>query len=176
MKWNDSISNLYNQKQSLEAIKSRYEIAEKAIHITLQNLKSEGKFQGLIHNLRDEGWKDWQIISNILNFILDYKIRLFESETLGKTTNHNLQKVFHNMFWKYIKIDEKDNYISFPIDAFESKEFNMQFKVGLIAVLHRYNLECKFQTPPFNAVREFLNVKFNYDKDEYNDINPLKDI
>ena len=52
----------------------------------------------------------------------------------------------------------------------------MQFKVGLIAVLHRYNLECKFQTPPFNAVREFLNVKFNYDKDEYNDINPLKDI
>ena len=42
--------------------------------------------------------------------------------------------------------------------------------------LHRYNLECKFQTPPFNAVREFLNVKFNYDKDEYNDINPLKDI
>lgn len=176
MKWNDSISNLYNQKQSLEAIKSRYENAEKAMHITLRNLKLEGKFKGLIHNLRDEGWKDWQIISNILNFILDYKIRLFESETLGKTTSNDLQKVFHTMFWKYMKIDEKDNYISFPIDAFESEEFNMQFKVGLIAVLHRYNLECKFQTPPFNAVREFLNVKFNYDKDEYNDINPLKDV
>lgn len=76
-------------------------------------------------------------------------------------------------FFKQMHKSAVEHMLNAELDAHLETEKHEKTKDGKY---HRYNLECKFQTPPFNAVREFLNVKFNYDKDEYNDINPLKDI
>tara|TARA_R110001632_G_scaffold232806_1_gene374686 strand:- start:45788 stop:49048 length:3261 start_codon:yes stop_codon:yes gene_type:complete len=174
MKWNDSLSHKYSYEDSILAIKTRFENTYDGTYLTIQKLKNDEKFISLIEKHRSNGWKDWQIVSNILNFMTDYKVRVFEIDKLRALNEENFQKKYQELFHQFIKLNEKDCYIYFPAEAFESKEFEFQFNIGIVAILNRFQLECKLQTPPFNAIREFLNIKFNLNKDDYHENNSLK--
>jgi len=50
-----------------------------------------------------------------------------------------------------------------------------QFNIGLPSVLNTYGFETKLMTPNFEAIKEFLNVRFNMRVDNYNENNPFKD-
>ncbi|PQJ79558.1 hypothetical protein [Polaribacter porphyrae] len=176
MKWNHSLSHKYNYEDSIFAIKTRFENTYKGTYLTILKLKKDKKFILLINKLRKDGWKDWQIISNIFNFIVDYKVRVFEAENLKGLDEKSFREKYHELFYKYVKLDEKDCYIYFPVEAFESKEFEFQFNISIVAILNRFQLECKLQTPAFKAIREFLNIKFNLNKDDYHVNNPLKNL
>lgn len=174
MKWKDSLSDKYDKEFSIQAIKNRFNNTYKCIYLTLNKLKTESDFADLIINHRNEGWKDWQIIITIHNFILNYKIRLFEKKEF--ISNEDFSQHMHTMMKKYSKLDEKDCYVKFPIEAFKSEEFENQFDVGLTVVLITFGLETKLVTPNFKAIKEFLDIRFNVKNDEYDENNPLRDI
>ncbi|MBP7172971.1 MAG: hypothetical protein KBA33_02745 [Cloacibacterium sp.] len=73
-------------------------------------------------------------------------------------------------------MDEKDCYIKYPLEAFESKEFKDQFNIGSMAILSTYGLESKLLTPNFKAIKEFMDVRFNLLKDDCFENNLLIDI
>ena len=142
--------------------------------MTLEHLKKNPDFSIFINDLRRQGWKDWQIILSIYNFIINYKINKFENT---KFINDSEAPVFYNkMFNKYKNLDEKNCYIHFPLEAFQSKEFLLQFNVTFSSIIQTYGLDNKSITPNFKAIKEFLDVRFNFTNDDYNDNNPLKDI
>lgn len=179
MKWNDKISEKYNYKNSIKAIKTTFNNVRNGTYKTIENLIKEKEFHHLINNLREEGWKDWQIMGNMFNFMIGYKLQVFEHKNLAalkglNEINYNIEH--RDLYYKYGDMDEKDCYINFPVEAFESEEFKVQFKIGIIYILNRFDLECNLDTPPFSLIREFLNVKFNLSKDDFNENNPLVNI
>ncbi len=174
MKWNDSLSEKYNKEFSLDAIKNRFNNVKPNIYLTLEYLKLDKGFNLFINDLRCQGWKDWQIISNITNFILNYKIRKFEN--LDLQTDKAMSEHYNKMYKKYRDIDEKDCYVQFPLKAFKSHEFLVQFEIMYTWFITTYGLENKSITPNFKSIKEFLDVRFNFENDDYNDNNPLKDI
>lgn len=78
MQWNSSLSSKYNRDFSLNAIKNRFDNLYKNTYLTMARLKNEQGFVDWIKGLRALGWKDWQIMVNIQNFMINYKIRRFE--------------------------------------------------------------------------------------------------
>ncbi|KFF14894.1 hypothetical protein [Flavobacterium hydatis] len=174
MQWNDSISSKYNQEFAIEAIKNRFENTYISTYKTLEDLKENKNFHHLINDLRREGWKDWQIITNIHNFIINYKINKFEKSKF--IDEEEVLKNFQEMYIKYCEIDEKDRYVKFPLEAFKTVEFLNQFEISFGSIIQTYGLEFKSITPNFKAIKEFLDVKFNFINDDYNENNPLKDI
>jgi hypothetical protein len=172
MKWNASLSVKYNKEKSIEFIKNRFRNIEKCIYLTLKNLKDEIAFQSIVNKERARGYKDWQIILNIFNFIIDYKIKYFEDFPGEKVMVHWYPK----MVAKYQNMDEKDCFIKFPPEVFLSKEFIMQCTLLYSSILTTYDLENKLRTPNFQSIKEFLDVKFNMIVDDYDEKNPLKDI
>ncbi|PKQ46079.1 hypothetical protein [Confluentibacter flavum] len=174
MRWDDSLSEKYDVGFSVEAIENRFNNTKKSIYITIEKLKKDNEFIKLIHSLREEGWKDWQIITNIFNFMISYKVRRFEN--INYTNEKEAIELINKMFVKYKNLDEKDCYIEFPVQAFKSKEFMEQFEVGIGSIIKTYGLENKSITPNFDAIKEFLDVRFNLAVDDYNENNPLKNI
>ena len=75
MKWQDALSEKYDENFSLEAIKNRNNNVKKSIYITLEELKKEPDFLALINKYRNEGWKDWQILVNMQNFMINHKFK-----------------------------------------------------------------------------------------------------
>src|SRR5690606_7354185 len=119
-------------------------------------LKQEPNFSKLINDYRKEGWKGWQIVSNIQNFMINYKVQVFEDAIFSGSNDEDIYEKFQKAFFKYANMDEKDCYVKFPIEAFKSDDFRNQFNVGLPSMLKTYGLETKLMTPNFKAIKEFL--------------------
>lgn len=174
MIWDNSLSLKYNKTFSLEAIKNRFNNMHKCTYLTLNELKKNPNFSFWLNDLRSKGFKDWQILMNMQNFMLNYKIQFFEQNEFN--TEKEYVENYQKTFYKYMNIDEKDCYIQFPLKAFQSADFMDQFNIGLPSVLKTYGLESKLCTPNFKAIKEFLDIRFNMGIDDYNENNPLKDI
>jgi hypothetical protein len=174
MVWDSSLSAKYDKSFSLRAIENRFNNMEKSIYLTIKELKKLPDFPIWLNDLRNQGYKDWQILMNMQNFIVNYKVQTLEGkefETEQKFMKH-LQKSFH----KYMNMDEKDCYVQFPLKAFQSKEFMDLFCVGLPSILNTYGLETKLMTPNFGSIKEFLDIRFNMRVDDFNGNNPISGI
>lgn len=174
MVWDSSLSIKYNKAFSLEAIENRFNNIHKCTYLTLEELKILPNFPEWLNNLRSQGYKDWQILANIQNFMINYKMKIFEKNECNSEQEYveHLQKAYR----KFMNMDEKDCYVKFPLEAFKSKEFLDQFNIILPSVLNTYGLETKLMTPNFEAIKEFLDIRFNMNVDDYNENNPIKDI
>ncbi len=174
MIYDDSLSSKYDHESAITAIRNRFENINKCMHLTLEELKKDPSFPEFIKNFRNEGWKDWQILSNMLNFMLNKKIDHFEQE------NSNSQEEFfkfrQEMHEKYMNLDEKDCYLNFPLEVFKSEEFKSYFDISYLSILALHGLECNLETPNFRAIREFMNTRFNMANDDYQENNLLKDV
>lgn len=177
MQWKSELSKKYNQKEAIKHIKNRFKNSYQYIHITLAKYKGNSDFNRFINDLRRKGFLDWQIILGIMNFIVDYKTQLeirkgntnFKSEEEYVET---MQKIFH----KNLQMDEKDFLVDFPLRAFKTPEFKIQLNNYPVNVLRAFELENKSQFPNFEAIKEFLDIRFNMKNDNDNTDNPLKDI
>lgn len=175
MSWKKDFSSKYNQQEAIENIKNRFKNSHTCIYITLENLKQDKKFQPLINEIRKKGFHDWQITLAIMNFMLNYKTQIeIKKQTFATEEEHH--KAYNELFHQIKKIDEKDYYIKFPLEAFQSKEFEFQLNNTFVVILKSYGLENNARFPNFNSVKEFLDIRFNMQNDNSDDGNLLIDI
>lgn len=175
MEWNKDFSSKYNQQEAIKYIKSRFKNSYKCVYITIEKLKQDKKFPTLVNDLRNQGYQDWQIILTIMNFMLNYKTQLEIEKKTFETEEQNHQ-AYNEVFHKFQQMDEKDCYIKFPLEAFQSKEFKFQVNHTMVVILKSYGLENNARFPNFNSVKEFLDIRFNMKNDNSNDGNLLHDI
>ena len=174
MKWNDSLSKKYNKIFSIEAIKNRFNNSYKSIHLTLERLKKEENFVDFINNLRLKGWKDWQIVCNISNFIINRKVNNYQYYNGNDTTDIIEER--KSIYLKFLNMDEKDCYLKFTLDDLKCEEFASLFNLEVASLLQTNGLEINSETPNFKAIKEFLDIRFNLINDDYEDNNPLREI
>lgn len=100
--WNSSLSAKYDKKFSLEAIENRFNNVQKCTYITLADLKKNPDFPAWLNSLRSQGFKDWQILINMQNFMVNYKVQQFERKRFDTEQGYveHLQKAFH----KYVNM------------------------------------------------------------------------
>ena len=171
MEWESKLSALYDQEKSLKQIDCRFDRLNKNSYLTIEKLVVNPEFVTLLKSLRDEGWQDWHIFLAITNFILDYKSRL----KLKELSSQN-EEQFKILFNEMRKLDEAEFRVKFPIDAFTTPEFRFQIKNTMILILESFGLANPSKYPNFDAIREFLDVRFNMVEDGSGDKNPFKDI
>ncbi|MDV3837635.1 hypothetical protein CMU32_12215 [Elizabethkingia anophelis] len=162
--WRNDLSTKYDNNFSLKAIKNRYTNAEKCIYITLAKIKKDPDFDSWLQELRNVGWKDWYIITTMVNFIIDKKIDHFDRYTGSNDQEYKLH--YQKMFKKYSAMDEKDCYLEFSIENFKSEHFIFSLQIGIAAILKTYGLEAKQITPDFRAIKDFLDIRMNMHKDD----------
>jgi len=175
MAWNGKLSLKYKQEESIENIKNRFKNAYSSIYITIEKLLKDVGFHTLINNFRKRGFHDWQIIITIRNFMLNYKIQhvLRKQEFETEEAYH---KAYNEMFHKLLNTDEKECYIEFPLAAFQTSEFDMQINHTLVVILKSYGLDNNASFPNFDAVKDFLDIRFNMRVDNTNEGNLLSKI
>ena len=177
MQWKSDLSSKYNYDKEIEYIQNRFKNSHKCIHLTLDKFKNDSEFHKFINELRSKGFLDWQIILAIMNFMIDYKakLRLRNSNATFKSDEEFVEALQKKMN-ECLKIDEKDFYVDFPIEAFKTPEFEMSLNHYPVYVLNSLGLENKSRFPNFEAIKEFLNIRFNMKNDNTDEGNPLKHI
>jgi len=171
MEWENKLSVLYNREDSIKQIDLQFERLNKNVYLTIEELVENPEFVALLKSLRNVGWQDWHIFLAITNFILDYKARLKLKELPQQD-----EEQFRELFNEIRQLDEADFRVKFPMDAFTTPEFRLQIKNTMILILEFFGLANPSKYPNFDAIREFLDVRFNMAEDGSGDKNPFKDI
>lgn len=170
--WNDTLSPLYSEQESREQISDRYQNALKGVHLTLDHIKKDSGYNDWLSDLRKKGWLDWQILMSMFNHVLSYKATL---PLKGKSfpDEKSYREAYENEFHKIRRLDDKENYVQFPLDYFKGPDFELQLNSTGNLVMKTWGLENFASFPNFSAIRELLNKRFNYDKDDVEGLTPL---
>jgi hypothetical protein len=171
MEWENKLSTLYSQEVSLKQIDCRFDRLNKNIYLTIEELVDNQEFVLLLKSLRNEGWQDWHIFLAINNFILTQKTQFKLREIPNPT-----QEDFNRIYFEMKEMDETDFKAEFPVVAFQSLDFQFSLKNTMILILESFGLANPSKYPNFDAIREFLDVRFNMAEDGSGDKNPFKDI
>jgi hypothetical protein len=86
------------------------------------------------------------------------------------------QEDFNRVYFEIKQMDEVDFKAEFPVLAFRSSDFQFTLKNIMILILKSFGLANPSKYPNFDAIREFLDVRFNMAEDGSGDKNPFKDI
>lgn len=174
LSWRSDASAKYNREEALRMIKNRYKGAHKVIYLTLDRLRDNAIFKSAINRYRAEGWLDWQITLALMNFVADHKAKL-ETED-ARDLDPEKMKAFREAFFDIIGMDEKDCYIEFDPNVFNTEEFSMQFKQLPSIVMKSWGLESNPRKPNFDSIKELLQKRFFFSTDNVEEGNLLKDI
>jgi hypothetical protein len=169
-------SPLYNHEKAIENIKGRYKNCLKAIHLTLERLKESEPFNEELSRLKKEGWLDWQIVLALFNNIVDMKAKNLlrlkaKSYKNDEEWLEDYQKAFHEIRFK----DEKETYVEIPMTEIIGENLIFQLQQVSIHVLASFGLENKARFPNFISVRAFLNERFRFKEDEFEELSPFND-
>ncbi len=177
MQWRNELSSKYNHQNALGFINGRFKNSYKCIYLTIEKLRQSKDFHVFINTLRNEGFFDWQIVLGIFNFIVNHKASMeLKNSKIGFTSEEEYFNALSVAIQKYINMDEKDCYVEFPLEAFKNQDFNIQLRNYPINVLRSFGLENKSRFPNIEAIKNFLEVRFNMKNDNSDLQNPLKDI
>lgn len=175
LEWPSFLSSKYSQERSINLIKGRYKNSVKLTSKTINRLNGEPQFIHVIKKYRAQGWLDWQILLSMVNFMIDYKTKL-KMEGKSFATDKEFFEENQRIMFEYLDLSEEDFYVQFPPEAFDSEGFESQFLLLPSIIIKKWGLECRSEMPNFSALREFLNYKFNFSKDEVIELSPFKDI
>lgn len=173
MEWESKLSERYNHENAMAYIDNRFRNLSRCNHITIKELINNQEFAELLNNFRQEGWQDWHIFLAITNFILDYKSNLKLNERIINNEEEG-KRVKEELFREVQQQDETEFPVHFPIDAFRSPEFRFQIKNSMVLILKSFGLDNPSRFPNFEAIKEFLDIRFNMIEDGSGENNPFK--
>lgn len=173
LKWDDSLSGKYSAEKSLEMIRERYPACMVPMHLTLMRLQKDPRYADFIKKLREEGWLDWQILLALFNHTVSYKV----SVEMQKKSFHSAQEecdLVQKAFGQLFKIDEEENYLEIPLDYYFEGDFDFQLKQAALLTLRNWGLDGqKSNFPDFNAVKNLMVKRFNFNIDDETNLSPL---
>lgn len=173
--WFNEICSTYDELKNKEYLKAHYENLLKNIKYSLPKLLEEQVVRDIIHDLKVEGWLDWQIL-NVLADIISY-YRVTGGDKLKIDTFEDLKKLIE-VFKKETKKEEKEEGDNLPVPT---KIFSKELvKAGLMGLMSSsikiYDLDYHQFNPDYNTLRYFLEKRLNYLKDDIEHEDPFRNI
>jgi hypothetical protein len=158
LSWNDTIAPKYNYGEIIERIEKRAAFID-PIEISLPKLKDNPSFKNYIKQNRDNGLLDWQIQGNITSLIVNYKFN-----RLNVVKDDSIE-VYMKKFNEYLFKKEGEWYLEIPIELFHRDDHKITFYTQTMSYLPAFGLENNTNHPNISSIIEFLNIRFNYNKD-----------
>jgi len=165
LKYKSGLSPKFDENIVLKNIKRRYESAVIPIQITLASIIKNPNFENTLKRLRNEGWLDWQILMAISSAVISHKAHLMG---INRQMLDDMSKV-----QKLGTTPEKENFIVIPENVYSYDNINLYLKIGLGTILRSYGLKNHGETPNFDKIREFLNLRFKFNEIDIEELSPF---
>ncbi len=158
----------YSEQTGIDMTRNRYENFTCRIRLTLKRLSQEQAFQATLRRLREDGWKDWHILSMVFHVTMNY--RLNQSATNLPWTRADIQA--------YGKVrEESENDISVPLEEYSEENLRKCLPFYLLTVIKTFgmtnDLELHQRTPDLPGIEDFLTNRYNFWSDDVEHEDPF---
>ncbi|MFJ8107807.1 hypothetical protein [Streptomyces sp. NPDC096132] len=145
----------YDEASAIEAVRHRYE-AFPIVRYTMKRLTASTSFRATAFTLRDDGWRDWHLLTAVLNIVINYRLSL----ELTTDPAANPQDVIHRA--AALRRPETEDDPAPPDDAFTPVALKQALATSTLSTLQSLGLESHRQTPNFPALMELLGARYAY--------------
>ena len=173
LKWIDSLGPGYSKETAIAHLQNRY---DRLLPVTQQIMKNLTKKRELIESvskIRLRGWLDWQIMGGIHAMIVNYNVQIIldERKRKGETIDEN---IFKDEIQKLMSLKpEIVEELRVPEDIFTESNIGSQMLINMTQTLHILGLECKQMVPDFQAIGNFLRIRYNFMSDDIEHEDPF---
>jgi hypothetical protein len=71
--WTNSVHPQFEEAAELDRVRRRYDVGLAGLCHTIPRVKEQPEFRATIEELRRRGWKDWHVLSAMLNAAANYR-------------------------------------------------------------------------------------------------------
>ena len=126
---------------------------------------------------KEDGWLDWQIVVALYNNIINLKANYLLHKNGMNYTNKNEEiQSFRKILAEIKGKNENETHLKIPIDELIGEQLDFHIQDISNLVLRSFNLEDKSQFPNHKSIREFLNERFNFNKDDIINLSPFSNV
>lgn len=152
----------YDHAASLEAIKGRYERILPPVWLTLPRLSAESRFMDLVAKLREEGWKDWHLLTAVSNIVVN---RRAVHRGLNLTTSYTQDDI--DKFRAIMGQEEHRDDPETPAESFTEDEMWFHLANAEILTAKQLGLEVRLHRFEPRSLLSVLGDRFNYWDDDF---------
>ncbi len=162
LRYKTELSPKFNEKTIKEDIRRRYNNALIPVEVTLTSIVKNPNFKNTLKRLRNEGWLDWQILMAISLAVIGYK-----RQQMGINMRNMLELQMLS------STPEKENFIMIPENVYTYENISLYLTINLSSILLSYGLKNHTDTPNFDKIREFLNLRFKFNEIDLQELSPF---
>lgn len=161
--WREGPGPGYDADEAREAIRRRYENSLAPIRHTLPRLTRDSQFCALVSKLRQEGWKDWHILTALANAAANERLnRMPIPDAWGPETMDRMRRLIHEEETS----EESDR---MPASVFSEENLRIYFKTLVTGFAQTAGLELHQSTPDFSALERLLTERYGFKDDVEHD-------
>lgn len=141
----------YDEETSLKLIRNRYAALYKMIPSQVATLQADEEFRGLCQDYYEQGYKDWLILSAILNAMLNW-----EANKLGIDPNDS------KFLERFALLQETLDDTSYPAWLFDREIMDRMIATHNMTCLHSYGFQIRRSELSPEVVARFLSERMNH--------------
>jgi hypothetical protein len=149
----------YSRSRSLAWVRNRYKNAPPLLLKTLPRLLANTTTRRTLHDLKQQGWRDWHLLLAIENIQFNYLAKVVP-EYKEAMERGNKEDIFKLRFRS-----ERDLAVEVPLEEFTLEEMMLALELSQVSTLTNLGLRVYQLTPNFRGVDKLLS-RFRYWDDD----------
>ncbi|MFD5858714.1 hypothetical protein [Streptomyces chartreusis] len=145
----------YAEDTATQAVQRRYE-ALPVVRCTMRRLAATRSFRNTAVALRNEGWRDWHILTAVTNIVINHRLSQEMPEAFETTPQEILRRAAS------LQRPEAQDDPSLTDDAFTPDDLKQALAISTLSTVQVLGLELHRQTPNFPALFELLGARYAY--------------
>ena len=167
LRWQEGPGPTFSSDLAKEMLRNRYRTCASTLRNTVPALRGSAQFIGTVKALRAAGWLDWHILTAILNVVLNYRHSWTARDLRQPGARAEMVRAAFE--------PEQDSSRLAPAELFTPHAMQQARQMGMLALLQRWGLECRQETPDFAAVERLLAARYGYWDDDVAHDDPFPD-
>jgi hypothetical protein len=169
LRWRTGHGPGYSRARADEYLRNRYERTLSGLSVTLPKLLRDSRSRRVIAKLKAEGLLDWQILSVLLNVVVQYQTH----QIIGEDAAH---PKFQKAMLERVHREEREEDPAFDLAYLTDEIIEMQRSVSSAAAFKTWDLAVNRQTPDFVAMKRLLDERFGHSSDDIPHDDPFQGI
>jgi len=159
----------YTDEEARDLLTKRYARGVVPIRLTLKRLAADKGFMAIVRKLRQEGWKDWHLITAISQIVLNARVH----SIVGDAQFNPL--LMTNLFQELSTKEESKSDPIIPTSFLTEEAMRNAVSLSQASTLAGHGLQIKQHTPNFHAIDEFMRARYNYWNEDIEHLPILED-
>jgi hypothetical protein len=155
LQWFGGLHPRFDEPEEISRVQRRYDVCAAGLRYTLPKFRSDPRFRKMIEKFRSEGWKDWHILSGILNVVTSIRV----SRRLGADRPTNEWSTeFRNELFR----PEEQNAAEVSADQVSEEAIRATILANIQSTMAGNGLAPSSITPNVEGVKRYMKERWRY--------------